>query len=266
MKVNEKKLETVIITRKDNFAVITMNRPEKLNALSPDLISDIVEATKDVANDEAVRAVIYTGAGQSFSAGGDAEKDINPLREKSPTEFNAYFGHGMEMYTGIMDMEKPAIAAINGYAIGAGMDLALACDIRIAAEDTRLGEFFVRMGLCPESAPYLLPWIVGLGRAKVISLIGDTIDAKEAERIGLVDKVVPPDKLMSAAEELAGKLANGPKAIGLIKKTINESLNMNFKSFLDYLMRVQYQLAHTEDHKEAITAYLEKRKPEFKGK
>jgi len=219
-----------------------------------------------VAGDDTIRAMILTGAGRSFSAGGDAKKDIDPLRQKSPIEFNAYFSHVPTLYRGLMDIEKPVIAAINGYAVGAGMDLTLACDIRIAAEDAKMGEFFVRMGLCPEAAPYLLPRLVGLGRAKVISLLGDLVNAREAEQMGLVDKVVPPDKLMSSAEELAKRLANGPKAIGIIKKAINESLKMDFSSSMDYVTRLMYQLVHTDDHKEAVTAYLEKRPPVFKGK
>jgi len=265
-KTQEKKLEAVIITRKDGVATITMNRPEKLNALNPSLMRDMVEAVDDVAGDETVRAVIITGAGRSFSAGGDAKEDIEPLPRMSPTEFNTYFGHAIRMYKALIDMEKPVIAAINGYAVGAGMDLILCCDIRIAAEDAQMGLFFVRMGLTPEASPYLLPRLVGLGRAKVISLLGDTVNARDAEQMGLVDKVVPPDKLILSAEELATRLANGPKAIAFIKKAINASLTMSFQESVDYTALLQYQLVHTQDAQEAVKAFLEKRKPVFKGK
>jgi enoyl-CoA hydratase/carnithine racemase len=259
-------LATIAITKKDGVAVITLNRPEKLNALSPELLEDLIQALDEVAGDEAVRAVIITGAGRAFSAGGDVEKDIAPLREKSPSEFNRYMGQAVVMYKAVMDMEKPVIAAVNGHAIGAGLDLAMVCDIRIAAEDAQLGEFFVKMGLTPEIGIYLMSRLIGLGKAKLLSLTGDLIDAREAERIGLVDKVVPPDRLMSSAEELAGKLAGGTKAIGIIKRGINESLRMTVDSSLDYVCRLQYQLVHTEDHEEAVTAWLQKRTPVFKGR
>jgi enoyl-CoA hydratase/carnithine racemase len=210
--------------------------------------------------------VIITGAGRAFSAGGDIKKDIAPLRELSLPQFNTYFSQGTVFYKLIVDAEKPVIAAINGYALGAGLDLALSCDIRIAAEDAQLGELFVRMGLIPEAGIYFMPRLIGLGKAKLLSFTGDMIDAKEAERIGLVDKIVPSDKLISSAEELARKLADGPKAIGIIKKGLNVSLGMTFDTCMDYITRLQYQLVHTEDHKEAVSAWLEKRKPVFKGK
>jgi enoyl-CoA hydratase/carnithine racemase len=264
--MEEKHFENVILAREDHRAIITMNRPEKLNALSPELMSDLVKALSEVAKDDTIRAVTLTGAGRSFSAGGDVKKDILPLRDMSPTEFNAYVEHAGLMYTLAMEMEKPVIAAINGHAVGGGLDLAMACDIRIAAEDARLGEFFVKMGLAPEVGLYVMPRLIGLGRAKLLSFTGDLIDATEAERIGLVDLVVPPDKLMSSAEALTKRLAEGPKAIGLIKKGFNESLRMNADSSLDYAMRIQYQLAHTEDHREAVASFLEKRKAVFKGR
>jgi len=266
MEVKEKKLATVIVTRKDGIAIVTLNRPEKLNAWSPELVEDLIEALEEVAVDDAVRAVIITGAGKSFCAGGDVEKDIATLSKMGPSQFTAYLTRGMLVYTTIIDMEKPVIAAINGYAVGAGLDLSIACDIRIAAEDAKLGEFFVRMGLIPEAAVYLLPRLIGLGKAKLLSFTGELVSAKEAEQMGLVDKVVPADKLMSSAEELAQRLAEGPAAIGIIKKAINGSLGMNINSSLDYITRLSYQSVHTEDHKEAFTAWLEKRKPVFKGK
>lgn len=256
----------VLVTRKNLVATVTLNRPEKLNALSPELGNGLVAALKNVAGDLNARAVILTGAGKSFCAGGDVEKDLALLRELSMGEFNTYFANAALFYKLIVDMEKPVIAAINGYALGAGLDLALVCDVRIAAEDARLGEFFVRMGLTPEAGAYFLPRLIGLSRAKLLSFMGELIDAKEAERIGLVDKVVPPEKLISSAEELAERLANGPKSIGLIKKEINAALGMTFDTCMDYITRMQYQAVHTEDHREAVSAWLEKRKPVFKGK
>jgi enoyl-CoA hydratase/carnithine racemase len=264
--MQEKSFGNVLVTRKNVVATVTLNRPEKLNALSPELWDDLIVALREVANDLNVRAVILTGAGQSFSAGGDVEKDLAPLQDLSMGEFNTYFANAALFYKLIVDMEKPVIAAINGYALGAGLDLALVCDIRIAAEDARLGEFFVRMGLTPEAGVYFLPRLIGLSRAKLLSFTGELIDAKEAERIGLVDKVVPPEKLISSAEELAERLANGPRSIGLIKKELNAALGMTYDVCMDYITRMQYQAVRTEDHREAVSAWLEKRKPVFKGK
>lgn len=264
--MQEKRFSTVLVTQKEGMAVVTLNRPEKLNALSPELIEDLIKALGEVAADEAVRSVVITGSGRAFSAGGDVQKDILPLRDKNPTEFNAYLEQAMVMYKLIWDMEKPVIAAINGHAVGAGMDLVVTCDIRIASEEAKLGEFFVRMGLVPESGVYLLPRLVGIGKAKLLSFTGDLIDAREAERIGLVDIVVPPDQLLSSAEALGKKLANGPKSIGLIKRAINESFRMTLDSTIDYTSRLQYQAVHTEDHREAVASFLEKRSPAFKGR
>lgn len=266
MEVQEKEFGTVKVVKKDGYAKVILNRPEKANALSPELIKDFMAAWHDVGDDDAVRAAIITGAGKSFSAGGDVIKDLNPLREMGAFEFQKYFGQAEVLYKGIIDAEKPVIAAINGFAVGAGLDLALSCDIRIAAEDAKMGEFFIKMGLTPELGIYMLPRLVGLGWAKLISLTGDIIDAAQAEKIGLVEKVVPPEGLIPSAEELAKRLANGPVATGTIKRAINESLKMSLESSLDYVARLQYQLCHTEDHKEAVTSWIEKRKPVFKGK
>ena len=263
---DEKNFGLVNVIEQDKYAKIILNRPEKLNALSPELIHDFIKAWDYVVKEDAIRAVIITGAGQSFSAGGDAEKDINPLRSMGATEFRKYFSVAEVMYSGIINLEKPVIAAMNGYAVGAGLDLALACDIRIAADDAKMGELFVKMGLTPELGVYMLPRLVGLGWAKLICFTGNLIDAKKAEQIGLVEMVVSPDELLPEAEKLAKKLANGPVAIGSIKKAINESLKMTIESSIDYISRLQYELSNTEDHKEAITSWLEKRTPVFQGK
>ncbi|MDP6100824.1 MAG: enoyl-CoA hydratase-related protein, partial [Dehalococcoidia bacterium] len=239
---------------------------EKLNALSPELIDEITEVLNKVAADDTVRAAVITGAGRSFSAGGDVMKDIVPLKDKSPVEFNAYVDQAVKMYKAAHEMEKPIIAAINGYAVGAGLELALSCDIRVAADDAKMGEAFVRMGLMPEMSVYVLPRLIGMGKAKLMSFTGDTVTAQDAERMGLVDMVAPSGEMLSAAQSLAKKLAEGPVAIGVIKKALNEALGMSMDMSLHYAMRMQYHLVHTEDHKEAIAAWMEKRKPVFKGK
>ncbi|MEW6034739.1 MAG: enoyl-CoA hydratase-related protein [Chloroflexota bacterium] len=256
----------VVITRKESVVTITLNRPEKLNALSKDLFEALVEALREVAQDSAVRAVVITGAGRSFSAGADVAGDIARFREMGATEFTTYVDRAFEPYRLAYNMGKPVIAAMNGHALGAGFDLALSCDIRIAAEDAKMGALFVRMGLSPEMSVYMMPRLVGMGKAKLLAFTGDMVTAQEAERMGLVDMVVPADRLMPEAEKLARRLAQGPAAIPAIKKAINESQKMTAESLLDYIVQLQYHLAQTEDHREAVTAFLEKRTPSFKWK
>jgi enoyl-CoA hydratase/carnithine racemase len=164
-------------------------------------------------------------------------------------------------------MDKLVIAAINGLTLGAALELALCCDVRIASEEAQLCEWFVRMGMTPLVGAYFLPRLVGVGRAKLIACTGDFIDAKEAERIGLVDKVVPGDKLMTTVEELARKILDRPiQTVGLIKRGINMSLKMDFESSLEYQSRLFYESVGTEDHRETVDAWIEKRKPILKGK
>jgi len=263
---DSRKLKNLIISREERVAVVTLNRPGKTNALSPEMTEEITRAFHEIAADDSVGAAVLTGAGKSFSAGGDLKMDIESLSQMSPKEFDDFFQLVDDMLMSIMEMEKPVIAAINGYAIAGGMELAMACDIRFAAEDAQLGALFVRMGLAPELGIYLLPRLVGLGMAKLIAFTGDFIAADEAHRLGLVERIVPPDKLIESACKLANRLGNGPRAIGLIKRAMNDTQNMDLHSSLTYARRLTYQLAHTEDHQEAITAFLEQRKPDFKGR
>jgi len=254
-----------LVTRKENYAIVTFNRPEKLNAFGPDLFESLQKVYRNIKNDSHIRAVIFTGKGDHFSAGGDVEQDINPLRGKSMADFKNYFLELGELYMGVYNMEIPTIAAINGYALGAGMELTLICDIRIASETMQIGEFFVRMGLVPEIGMCLLPKIVGTGMAKFMCYTGNLIDAREALRIGLVEQVVPAAELLPAAEKLASKLARGPASIGIMKRAIQEFGDMSLEETLNPAIAYQYQAVHTEDHAEAVTSFLEKRKPKFKG-
>lgn len=256
----------VVVERTGSVGMVTLNRPDKLNAFSPEMVAEFTDGLGELENDDMVRAVVVTGAGKSFSAGGDIEADLDPLRKMGRSEFHKYIAEGMFMYKSMLTMEKPLIAAINGYAVGLGMEVCLCCDIRVAAEDTKMGEFFVRMGLITEIGNFLLPKLIGLGKAKLLAFTGELIDAQEAERIGLVDKVVPADKLLLSTGELAAKLARGPKSIRYIKKAMNESLQLNLDASLNLTNDLFYKAVHTEDHEEAIKAWLEKRNPEFKGK
>jgi len=261
----ERNFKSVLVTHKENFATIIMNRPDKLNALSPELLDSLLQAVRYVASDDRVRAVILTGAGSSFSAGGDIREDIDPLRTMSVEEFNRYFYSVNELYKELFNLEKPVIGAINGNALGAGMELSLLCDIRIAAEDMKIGELFVRMGLVPEIGMSLLSRIVGLGMAKLICMTGDMLDANEAKRIGLVEQIVPLDKLIPTAEKLASRLSNGPASIKIIKKGITRLSEMSLEASIDSVVALQFQATRTNDHQEAVNAWLEKRKPVFKG-
>jgi len=265
MDESRRELSTMILDKKERVAIVTLNTPDRLNAMSPQQLLDLNEVFSEIKNDKEIRAAIITGSGRAFLAGGDVENDIKPLAKMSPSAFNAYMQQADVLYRRMWDMEQPVIAAINGFAVGAGLDLAMSCDIRIASEEAKFGQFFVRMGLVPEAGAYLMPRLIGLGRAKLLSLTGDTIDGKEAERIGLVQKVVSADQLMPTAWELAVKFAKGPRSIALIKKQLNEAMKMSFDTALDYAIRLQYQCVHTEDHKEAVNAFLEKRAPVFKG-
>lgn len=258
--------ETIRLTKHNaGFATLLLNRPKALNAMDPALIRDISRACTTLEKDPQIRALIVTGAGRAFCAGGDIHEDVNPLRSKSVAEFHRYIDDAMVMYRQLIDLNMPVIAAINGIAVGGGFDIALCCDMRIAGESAKLGEFFVRMGLAPEVGSYLLPRLVGDGWAKRLAMTGDLIDAQQALRIGLVEEVVEDQQLIAHAEQLAARLAGGPSAISAIKKAINVSYEVTLDAAAEHTLRLQYQLAHTEDHKEAVTAWLEKRTPVYTG-
>lgn len=260
-----KDFRSCLVSIKGNTGTITLNRPEKMNALDPGLFDGISASFAYLAAVDDVRSVIITGAGEHFSAGGDVEKDINPLRTKTVNEFRAYFESLAQLYEMIFNYGKPTIAAVNGYALGAGMELALMCDIRIAADNARMGEFFVRMGLVPETGMCMLPKIVGLGMAKLICMTGDLVDAQEALRIGLVERVVPAGDLIMEAEKLAERLAGNPVSVRIIKRAINEFASLPFEATETATIGYQFEAVKTSDHAEAVTAFMEKRKPVFRG-
>lgn len=254
-----------LVTRKDNYAIVTFNRPDKLNAFSPDLFEGLQEGFAALQSDKTIRAIIFTGAGDHFSAGGDVALDIDPLKNMSLKEFKEYFDPLVDLYMDLYNSDKVTIAAINGFALGAGFEMTLLCDFRIAAETAQLGEFFVKMGLVPEIGMCLLPRIVGPGRARYMCYTGDLIDAKEALRIGLVEKVVPVDQLLPESEKLARRLARGPAAVGIIKKAMNQIGGQPLELNTDVGINYQFAASRTKDHAEAVKSFLEKRKPSFTG-
>jgi len=267
LKVNEvekMRLKNIVMEKKDSVATIVISRPEVLNALDKETILELQKAVEDVRDDENVKVVVITGVGRAFIAGAD----VAWMRDRSPLEMREFLQLVQSVFNGIENLEKPVIAAINGYALGGGCELAMACDIRIASEDARFGQLEINLGIMPGGGgTQRLPRLVGVGRAKELILTGDMIDAKEAERVGLVNKVVLPDKLESATKELASKLAmKGQVAIKFIKDAINKGLKTNIKMGMAYEAELCSMLFTTEDQKEGMTAFLEKRKPVFKGK
>ncbi len=264
----EKEFENVILSREEKVATVTLNRPKLLNVMSPELMQDLKEALGIVAKDKNVRAVIVNGAGAHFCAGGDVEKDVAEVSKMKPFAYKEYIQGFFTITREIVGMEKPVIAAIKGYAVGGGFDLAMACDIRIAAQGARMGNAYIRMGILPElGGIYFLTRLTGVGNAKLLLFTGDFITAEEAYRMGLVQKIVPDEELDRSAKELAEKLANGPtKTIAMTKLAVNKSLDMDLEGSTEYCQNLALGLFQTEDHKEAVAAFLEKRKPVFKGK
>ncbi len=260
--------ETILTEKDRGITTITLNRPDKFNAQSPQLMKDIYSALMEAAEDETTKVIIITGAGRAFCAGGDVELDVSHIPKLSAFEWREYIAKFYRVPQKIYHMEKPVIAAINGVAAGGGCDLAMACDIRIASEKAKFGMAYIGMGIISDlGGIYFLPRLVGMGKAKLLSFTGDIIDAKYAEQIGLVDQVVPENELKPVVDELARKLANGPSlAIGMYKHTMHKSANMDLDTSLKFVNHLQYLLLNTEDFKEGFKAFLEKRKPVFKGK
>jgi len=262
--------QNVLYTREGSVGIVTLNRPEKLNALTHDMLSRISSIIGDIKRDDAVRAVIVTGSGRAFSAGTDisaevpltAKIEIDFMKEKASTEYR----QSLWFFNSI---PKPVICAINGAAVGIGAEFTLHCDIRIAAESARWGQVFVLRGMTPDTGAgtYLLPRIVGLGKACELVFSGEIIDAQEMLRIGLVSKVVPDAELMPAARQMAKKLTRGaPLAVQMAKQLMYRGLEQTMEAHQE-TARYCFQLSgKTEDIREGITSFFEKREPHWKGK
>jgi len=261
--------QDIIYTKEEGIVTITLNRPERRNAFSPAMSESIYNVVEDAAKDNGVRVLVLTGTGQAFCAGADvkamAEGSGQPGGEEQGREAG---GRHVSLPLLLHEFDKPVIAAINGVAVGGGLDLALACDIRIASDKARFAEVFIRRGLIPAMGGiFFLPRLVGIDRACQLIWTGDMIDAKEAEHIGLVTTVVPHEELESTTRELAEKLAKGPPlAIQKAKRAIYEGLGMDLQSSLEYVTSAVSELRKTEDHREGARAFVEKREPVFKGR
>lgn len=255
----------IIYEKSEGVATVTLNRPEALNAFSKDIIEEIIKALEDVQNDENVRVVVLTGAGEkAFSAGADikAMVGMNALKARELSLM------GERLCLAFENLEKPVIAALNGYALGGGLEVAMSCDLRIAAENARMGQTEVNIGLIPGwGGTQRLTRLVGKAKAKELVFTGRMIDARTAEQLGIINMVVPQDKFRETVRQFAIELASkAPVAIRVAKALINKGENIGLDSALALEREGFGVVASTEDLKEGVSAFTEKRKPTFKGR
>jgi enoyl-CoA hydratase len=257
--------KNLIVDARDGVAVVTVNRPDKLNALNDRTMEELDAAFQGLADDPAVRGVILTGAGEkAFVAGAD----IGELSAQSPVQGQERSLRGQKVLDRIEGLGKPVIAAINGFALGGGCELALACHVRVAAEGARLGTPEVKLGImCGYGGTQRLPRLVGRGRALEMLLTGEMVDAQEALRIGLVNRVVPKEKLLEESQSLLRKmLANGPLSLRFTLDAVARGLEMPLDQAQAHEATLFGLICTTEDMKEGTRAFLEKRPPRFQGR
>ena len=257
--------ENLLIERRDVVAIVTVNRPDKLNALNDRTMSELDAAFQGLGEDRDVRGVILTGAGEkAFVAGAD----IGELSAQTPVEGRQRSLRGQAVLDRIENLGKPVIAAVNGFALGGGCELALACHVRLAAEGARLGTPEVKLGImCGYAGSQRLPRLIGKGRALELLLTGEMVDAQEALRIGLVNRVVPKEHLLPGAEALLRKmLANGPVSLRFTLEAVNAGLEMHLAEAQEMEATLFGLICTTEDMKEGTKAFLEKRPAKFQGK
>jgi len=262
---NLENLQNLLVERDGHVAIVTVNRPKVLNALNTPTMDELRRAILALKHDEGVRAVIITGAGEkSFIAGAD----INELAVQTPAGGRAHALRGQHVFDLIENMGKPVIAAINGYALGGGCELAMACTMRIAADTAKIGQPEINLGIIPGYAgSQRLSRLVGAGRALELLLTGDQITAQEAHRIGLINRVIPAADLMKEARALAAAIAGkAPVAVHYIIDAVNKGLQMPFAEAQVFEATLFGLVASTEDMREGTKAFLEKRKAEFRGK
>jgi enoyl-CoA hydratase len=247
------------------IALVTVNRPDKLNALSGAVVVELKSAFESIAADPRIRAAIVTGAGEkAFVAGAD----INELAALSAFEAREYALRGQQTFRALETARKPSVAAVNGYALGGGLELAMACTVRFASGNARLGQPEVKLGIIPGyGGTQRLPRLVGRGRALELLLSGEPVTAAEAHRIGLVNAVVPEGELLNHSRAWLQKvLANGPLALGLVVEAVDVGLNCGIEEGLRFEAAAFGTIAATEDRREGTRAFLEKRRPAFAGK
>jgi 2-(1,2-epoxy-1,2-dihydrophenyl)acetyl-CoA isomerase len=259
--------QVVLEERKGNVAVIRLNRPDKLNALNIELGRGLVHALLQASQDNSVRAVVITGAGRAFCAGGDLEFILDLRKRNASDELKTLLEAGKEICLAIAAMTKPVIAAVNGPAAGGGMNLALAADMRIASSQATFAESFAKVGLYPDfGGTYFLPRIVGPALAAELFYTAETVSAEDALRLGIVNRVFPADKFEEETQKIVDVLAGAPTvALRDVKRTIVGDDRKNLESKLDEEIRLQIHCFQSEDCLEGLNAFFEKRKPNFKG-
>ena len=257
---------SILLKIENNVACITLNRPEVFNSFNREMALSLQSILDDCETNDKVRAIVLTGNGKAFCAGQDLKEvtdpDLNPGFKKILEE------HYNPIITRIRSIKKPIIGAINGVAAGAGANIALACDIVVAHEKVSFIQAFSLIGLIPDSAgTFFLPRLIGFQKAQALAMLGDKISAEEAERLGMIYKMIPLEIFEDDVEKLALKLANMPtKALGMIKELFNKSMTNTLEEQLTLESKLQIEAAQSEDYKEGVAAFIEKRKPNFKGR
>ncbi len=255
-------MNNVLLERDGGIAIITLNRPKALNALNYDTLMEIHQSFNDLAVDESVSVVILTGAGEkAFVAGAD----ISQMKELDSVQARKFGVMGQKVFKTIEDFSRPVIAAVNGFALGGGCELAMACDIRVASENAKFGQPEVNLGVIPGfGGTQRLPRLIGKGRAYELLFTGDIIDAGEAHRIGLVNKVVEQERLLDVCREMAAKISSkGPLAVSLCKEAVNNGLEMDLDRACQYEMALFGLCFASDEQKEGMRAFIEKRSPKF---
>jgi 2-(1,2-epoxy-1,2-dihydrophenyl)acetyl-CoA isomerase len=261
----------VLYTKRDSIATLTLNRPETLNAMNEAMMAEFERLLLEIEADTEVRTVILTGAGRAFSSGGDQKRDRSA--EGQEKFFDADLGGSLierlnRCVLRLQRLPKPVIGSINGIAVGAGCNLALATDLRIASDTARFGEVFTRVGLVPDSGgTYFLPRLVGTAKAMELIMLAEIIDAQEALRLGMINWIVPAEHLPEETQKLAGRLAQGPTlAYGLAKTGLYQGLQTSLEDVLNLEARNQAIAVRSQDGIEGIAAFREKRQPHFIGR
>ena len=260
------KTKHILYSVQDSIAVITLNRPEARNAFSPEMIGLWREYLEKAKKDDSVNVVIVTGTGDTFCSGGDI-RDMAEGKLRS-WDMKKFLWEGVHrIIFALEDMDKPVIAAVNGAAMGAGMDMAIMCDMRVCSDRARFSESYIMMGLAPgDGGAWFLPRLVGTSKALELLLTADVLGAEEALSLGIVNRVVHHEKLMAETMRLAGKIAEKPPlAVRMTKRAVCQGTTSTLRAHLDYISSQMSLLSETQDHTEAARAFLEKRKPVFTG-
>lgn len=255
--------QTLLWEKSRGVATITMNRPESLNSINRQMVYDLGDALGRIKKEQDIRCIVMTGAGRGFCAGADLASGVVSSPEELTRGLREEYNPLIESLT---TLDRPVIAAVNGVAAGAGCSMALACDLVIAAESAVFIQGFVRVGLVPDAgASYFLPRLVGPRKAMELALLGEKVTAREAERLGMINRAVPDDAFRAEVDTLARRLSGGPSCQWMIKEMFNRSLEMDLRSCLDMEAGFQGRAAATEDCLEGVMAFLQKRKAIFKG-